>query len=568
MSGDARKLPTHHLTIRVPWHDGRWMGSVCANPLDNSSCLVLPRIGEGRRDAEEADLAGLGFDQLSAQQLPPCVRERATFMAPFDLTLTMRHPYAERNNELYGHFASTPFVQTRYSAACVPFRWMLREAVEGRPKEGEVGLAERLELGWHVEREPKLQFDTDWVQERDNQLALLDTFFSAVQPQESLCFFYAKRTPLSDQARRVIVGVGRVLSVGDHREYEYNLPIERAPLRCVLWERNVGHSIRPGFADGFLLPYHEILTLAAAGKCDPEELVAFAPDEYFDSYSFGSELLTHDGAISSLLAIAAALERIRQHVEGPWVQALAWIDQQLNRIWRARGAFPGLGSALAAFGFQWGFEHGTLLAYEIDLERAAARSRGQDESAWKIADDILLGRRKLPGLAAEHIPPSAREAWQTLSVQRRALLEMLSRADLSETQALRFYDPTIRRDAGIEASDEQLLANPYLLFELDRRSADPITFSINDRGAFPDDAVAARSAVPVGSAVSDPADRRRVRALVADLLEEAAAQGDTLQARDALIRQARRRVLRPPCPLGEDVLATCEPWFEIGRAHV
>ena len=55
----ARRLPIQHVTIRVPWHDGGWAGSVCTRPLDNTSCLVLPRIGEGRRDDVEARCAGL-----------------------------------------------------------------------------------------------------------------------------------------------------------------------------------------------------------------------------------------------------------------------------------------------------------------------------------------------------------------------------------------------------------------------------------------------------------------------------------------------------------------------------
>src|SRR6266436_4663549 len=130
-----------------------------------------------------------------------------------------------------------------------------------------------------------------------------------------------------------------------------------------VWERNVGHSIRPGFADGFLFPYQEALVLAARGDgIDLEEFVAFAPDEHFDSFSFGSELLTHDGAVASLVACAAALHRIRGRIEGPWEAALRWIDAQLNRLWRARGAFPGLGSARSAFGFEWGVQHGSLLA--------------------------------------------------------------------------------------------------------------------------------------------------------------------------------------------------------------
>ena len=41
----ARHLPPHHITIRVPWHDGGWTGSVCSRPLDNTSCLILPSRG-------------------------------------------------------------------------------------------------------------------------------------------------------------------------------------------------------------------------------------------------------------------------------------------------------------------------------------------------------------------------------------------------------------------------------------------------------------------------------------------------------------------------------------------
>jgi hypothetical protein len=61
----ARRLPTHHITIRVPWHDNGWTGSVCARPLENTSCLILPRIGEGKRDEVEARYAGRRLDQMS-----------------------------------------------------------------------------------------------------------------------------------------------------------------------------------------------------------------------------------------------------------------------------------------------------------------------------------------------------------------------------------------------------------------------------------------------------------------------------------------------------------------------
>jgi hypothetical protein len=119
----ARRLPAHHLTIRVPWHDGGWTGSVCSQPLENTSCLT--RIGEGKRDEVEGRCAGQRLDKVAVGDLPPCVRERVWFMAPFELTRTMRHPYTETSPDTHGHFAPTRFVQSAYSAACVPFRWML-----------------------------------------------------------------------------------------------------------------------------------------------------------------------------------------------------------------------------------------------------------------------------------------------------------------------------------------------------------------------------------------------------------------------------------------------------------
>ncbi|MFC1529562.1 ATP-dependent RecD-like DNA helicase [Gemmatimonadota bacterium] len=483
-------------------------------------------------------------------------------MAPFAITRTMTHPYSDFYPETHGHFTPTQFIQPEYTAACVPFRWMLREKVEGNAKDGEAGFAERLQLGWELDREPDIrnqsgkEVNTAWVQERENQLVLLDTFFGALRQEESLCFFYAKRTPLSEQSRRVIVGVGRVLSVGEATEYTYKA--KNPPLRCVLWERNIGHSVRPGFTDGFLFPYQEALTLADQEGIDPEELVAFAPDEHFDAYSYGSELLTQDGAVASLVTCAATLHRINGKIEGPWDEALAWIDSQLNRLWKARGAFPGLGSALSAFGYEWGFQHGSLLAYEIEL---LLEHQGNGDP-WALVDSVMDDPSKLDSPVAKLLSDGLCKGWKQLTAERRALLQLLSRCAILEDQALRFYDKTARADAGIDAIDSDFLNNPYQLFERDRWATNPITFGAVDRGLFPDDTIREQFTVQEPSRIDDPADARRVRALVVDVLEEAAGEGHTLLPRSWIIRRARERALKPPCPLGENVLDTTENSFE------
>ena len=552
LASGARQLPRHHITIRVPWHDSGWAGTVCSKPLNNTSCLVLGRIADSRDDATEARCAGRRFDELAANDVPPCVKERASFMAPFEVSRTMHHPYA-RTSDTHGHFVQTPFVQPPYTAACVPFRWMLRENVEGSTPMP--GLAAQMQLGYASDGEPELGFDTAWIQAKDNQLALLDTFFSAVRPQQSLCFFYAKQTPLSEKPERVIVGVGRVTSVGSSTEYRYSTA--EPPLRSVLWERNVGHSLRPGLVDGFIFPYQEIIKLAEEGSIDTEEFVAFAPNELFESYSYGSELLTDDGAVASLVRCAAVLQRIRGTIEGPWDSALAWVDTQLNGLWQARGAFPGLGSALSAFGYEWSWQHGSLIAYDIQL---LGERKGEPDH-WKLLDDVMADPALLPEPTARLLTPNLRQGWKGLREERRALLNLLSRSTLSEDQARRFYDRQLRNKAGIQTGERELLANPYLLFEQDRHAQDPIAFETIDRGVFPDDSVRQRFPVAEPSMVGEPTDSRRIRALVVDLLEGAGAEGHTLLPQSWLIHRARERALEPPCPLGEDVLAAMQGTF-------
>ena len=489
--------------------------------------------------------------------MPPCIKERASFMAPFEIVRTVNHPYVHTSNT-HGHFVPTRFVQPPYTAACVPFRWMLRENVEGNERRQDTGLAEQLKLGYAPDDEPDLGFSTAWIQDKDNQLALLDTFFSAIRPQESLCFFYAKQTPLSEQSGRTIVGVGRVTSVGRSTEYRYNTA--EPPLRSVLWERNIGHSLRTqaGQLDGFIFPYQEIAKLAERDGLDPEEFVAFAPNELFESYSYGSELLTDDGAVASLIRCAAVLQRIRDTVEGPWDEALAWVNTQLNNLWQTRGPFPGLGSALSAFGYEWGLQHGSLIAYDIQL---LGERKGESDH-WKLLNDVMANPTSLPQPTARLLKPNLCNGWQHLAPDRRALLNLLSRCALTEDQALRFYDPQEREDAGIVVADGELLNNPYLLFEQDRTAGNPIAFATVDRGTFPDDALRQRFPMTEPSRVDDPTDSRRVRSLVVDLLEGAAQEGHTLLPKSWVIRRARERVLQPPCPLGDNVLDAMQATFD------
>lgn len=49
---------SQHISIRVPWHDHDWDGTVCADPTSNNACLRLPNIAKNRDDKAEIAICG------------------------------------------------------------------------------------------------------------------------------------------------------------------------------------------------------------------------------------------------------------------------------------------------------------------------------------------------------------------------------------------------------------------------------------------------------------------------------------------------------------------------------
>jgi ATP-dependent exoDNAse (exonuclease V) alpha subunit len=536
-------LPLRHISLRVPWHDSGWTGRVCEAPNLNGSCLKLKRIATSRKDAVELQVAGQPISALESNEWPCCVAERSTFMAPFEFTRMARHPYSVTSPETHGHFLETPLRHPAYSAPGVPFRWMRNDNMES--------LRDEFGLGVDLEREPKLPFKTGWVQELGNQRALLDTFFSHIHPEKSLCFFYAKEIPLYEGNGRVLVGVGRVTGLGDSVEYRVS---KEGPFSCMIWERMVMHSIRPKFADGFLMPYAEGLELS---KEDPgfdfDELVAIAPEDRHLEFSYATEHVTNDGAVRSLLAFAGAFRNAGKHLSGNWAGQLKWIDERLAEVEILRGPCPGLGASLSAFGI----ELGTFVAREI------ASHAGDNTNPWPFVEKVFSDPQKhLPRHLSSQIGKTLVEAWKRLPQQRRALLELISRFELTPDQAKVLYVKELRQKADIECSDSDLLGNPYLFFEATRHSEEPISIWTVDKGLFPGAKIQDKHALPEKSAPDGPTDGRRIRAVAVEILDQAASSGHTLLSQSEMIRRTRDFVVEPKCEVTEDTIAVAEDAFE------
>ena len=532
----------------MPWHDTGWDGRVCAKPRLNGACLKLKRIGQERDDAAEEAVAGQSLVDLPQEKWPCCVTERMAFMAPFEYVRTANHPYKRTSEGSHGHFDETPLRHPAYSAPAVPFAWMLREAMEE--------LGEEYGLDVQAEREPDLGFSTQWIQDRDNQKALLDCFCDHLKPEQSLCFFYAKQVPFVEDsgARRILIGVGRVLHVSPCVEYQYTTRNLKGKLRSMLWERMVQHSIRPDFKDGFILPYHAALEMADENPdFDPASIAAFTPDDRMLEFSHASQLVTHDGAIACLLACAESLRRARDVLPGPWEQCLTWIDHRISELWKARGPCPGLGSALCAFGI----ELGTFVA------RAVLDKVGENSDPWPMVDKVLTEPQKhLPSALAQGIGATLQAKWQRLPKERRDLLKLISRFEINRDQATNIYVQEVRKEAGIDCSDNAILANPYLLYELTRLTASPISVWTVDRGVFPDEIIRKTHPLPEPTALDAGTDARRVRALTVKVLEDAANCGNTLMPQDQVVLAIRNLNIKPGCDVDGDLINVSKDVFE------
>ena len=348
----------------------------------------------------------------------------------------------------------------------------------------------------------------------------------------------------------MLVGVARVTNIGGPTEYK---TAKGAPFSGLLWENMVAHSLRPDFSDGFLLPYHAAIRMT---EQDPDfdltQVLAVPPEDRRLEFSYGTEHVSNDAALRSLLACAAALNNAKRGIPGPWDQCLDWIDSRLLEVETLRGPCPGLGAALSAFGV----EQAALIARELQAKA------GDNEDPWPVAEKVFKSAGSvLPPALQSKIGPTLKDIWKSLEPERKVLLKLVSRFELTKEQAALIYVREKRAKVGITATDEQIIKNPYVIFELTRDKVEPVSVFTIDAGVFPDTTIREKHPLPSSSRVDESIDVRRVRAFTVELLEQGAAAGNTLLARADVVNSIRDLKLKPPCPATGDSLSVAEKIF-------
>ena len=532
-----------YISVRVPWHDHDWDGTVCEHPDENTACLRLKNIAENRNDSIEKSICAQCM--AGHEEDVPCIAEGGAFMSDQQLIKTVTHPYSYMKT--HKHFRPTQVIYPPYTLPAKPFAWLLRANIER--------LSRDYGVKYNEDNEPNLGFAPSWVQDARNQRAVFDAFYRDIQPGKSLVFAYAKQVPFVEDPRRVIIAVGHVGKIYPAVEYQHT---DESDLRSMTWETRIGHSIRRDHKDGFLIPYREMMAYAEQHPdFDMRSVTVFAPDVAFDEFSYAAEHVSHDTAIDVLLSCIKAFRIINDCLEEDYSDVINWLNAELSKVWEDRGAFPGLGAMLSAMGVPLGMLIGRHLKDHCE----------DGENIWNKVDAMFSDPSKeLSSDYVDCISDTLKVTWKRMPAERKTLFRLLSRISLSVDQANILFNPNEREKNHLTFTDREAIENPYILFVKTRLlNINEVALAISmeqvDRAVFPVPSIEQEYPIEEPSKLSSGNDQRRIRAAVISVLESAALEGHTILPKNLLVNEINALNLEPACSATTDIVSAVEKFM-------
>lgn len=532
-----------HISIRVPWHDNGWDGTVCADPQNNNACLRLKSIAENRDDKAEATICG----QCMADHCETlsCISEGSAFMSPVPMTKSTVHPYKTYRYQTHLHFLPTDITYPAYSFPARPFAWLIRDNVKK--------LKDIYNINFREEREPVLNVNTIWVQEADNQKAIFDYFYGDVVENESLCIAYAKQVPFVEDTRRIVVGIGHISKIIPAVEHNHT---NEGTLRSMVWETMICHTIRDDHKDGFIIPYQQMMEYAETHpEFDMSSITVFAPEDAFDEFSYATEHVSYDAVIDVLQSCIKAFDIINNCLDDDYSNVLEWLNRQLAQVWKDRGAFPGLGAMLCALEIP----QGILIAKKLQ------ENMKPTDDIWELVDAVIAKPKDyLEPMLAKAISPVIQKTWKNMPKLRNTLFKLLSRLSLSIDQACVLFYENERTKRDILCSDQDIIDNPYIIYEQTRLKQEALYVSVKkvDRAVFPVASVLEKYPLDEPSALASDNDDRRVRAIAVAVLENEALAGNTILPCHLMVDKIREKILDPACKVTIDILNAIEKFLQ------
>ena len=466
-----------HISIRVPWTDNGFIGRICDCPLKNYACHRLKSIASNSSLlCQKPDMGGTPLDDLDNSDKRsnlPCVTEGMAFMSNTETTVECSHTYSKYN--YYSHRDFIPSIQhiPPYSLIAHPFRWLMRgdnknsHRLRGMNNIPDIDdqIAPLLMRNENGTGKP---VGKSWIQHHKTQEQIFTTFFEEVVPDKSLCFIYAKSVPYVEDSDRILLGIAVV-------DKPVVLPQKHAkkigatsPLESYAWECIVPHKIRrqgelflkddKGVFGGFFLSYAQIIGKIESAQNskdrekyikDLQNVVVSVPSDFRENFSYASEHVSHDAAISILLQTKKSLSKIAElgYINSNIVDCQTWVDNEIDFLWQDRPVYPGLGIMLSVVLYD---VPGCSIAKEL---RNYIKNKPNSD-ILKVLDEWISVDKQTPSgieFTRNHLA-----RWRIVTENINSF-KRLARTSISFDQAACLWDKIIN-----EAVD--ITNNPYVIY--------------------------------------------------------------------------------------------------------
>ena len=224
------------------------------------------------------------------------------------------------------------------------------------------------------------------------------------------------------------------------------------------------------------------------------------------------------------------------------VSAFKWVDQQIERLWHLRGPAPGLTAVLGEIGVESAHQVVRRLMAEPDWDR----------DPWGLVERALDRSDPLGQELGSQLPTSVGHTWRGLTDEERTGLKILSAMDVGRNQVLQPDERPVDLGGHGQRPRRESLLRGHLHLPVDaiRSPWPPST-----RHAFQPDTCQWVNLIDSLIDLNDPGDARRLEALIVDVLERLAEEGDTIAGESQVLTAASNIPLARPCPVS--ALTSC-----------
>lgn len=325
-------IKARHVTFRVAWHDNKWDGSICKDPIKNRYCsgfhsLLSERLRKRKEKNLDQELAFKG-QAITEEYVPPCF---------WSVNLFGKQSIAVKHDNPAD--PGLTLIEEELPAQSM-FSWPFAISFT-RTNE---------------------QIKADGAYPRNLEPVRIPKFNNAVGKRQSVAFMYAKfSNPLTEEDQQyLVVGCGLVTDKGDYRYFGPKDLIDKKKSSKPKYRNfpSMNWAIRYSFQESDLLvrmPYHEYLDYVnqpgfdAEGK---EQLlnkikVSITEPELNHCFKYVAMDVDDDEAIFILTKMRKQLMDCKDDgivAPAEMQDRIDAVEQLLSFCWKKRTYFPGFAS--------------------------------------------------------------------------------------------------------------------------------------------------------------------------------------------------------------------------------